>query len=193
MANLVTNVKIASDEDFSEQVDLGGLETFMNDSFGTRGMQLVPGYLSPGSPTYPSDMSFLVLTQTGNQKDSPFAGVLLAESKTVDGFSFDYYDKVAVAPEYRNNGAMKEMVGTARALSGEDFKIPPGVLRTSDPELNETYGKMSDTSVKIGDFYIHGFGFLDDEKNSLFNGAEKKFELAAEYVAALPQTLVEKP
>jgi len=192
MKKLVQKVEIANYGKFPELLDLGELEGFLNNSFGTRGMELVDGYFNKDSPNYPSDVSFLVLTRDEVQDGKPLAGILIAETKQVGGFNFDYYNKIAVHPYYRNNGVMKDLLQIARTIGDQDCQIPPSILRTSDPETSETYKTLSDKVVQIGDYHIHGFGFFRNG-NALFDGAQEKFEFAANYVAALPKTIVNKP
>jgi len=194
MEGLVQYVGIAVDGDFPEDLDLGELETLLNDSFGIRGMELVQGYFKKGSPNYPSDVSFLVLTQDTGQEGNPYVGILLAETKEAEGIRFDYYDKIAVHPAYQGKGVMPELLKTARMVEDPDSEIQLALLRTSDSEISQKYSALSDKVVPIGNYYVHGFGFFDKETgNPLFEGAQEKFESTANYVAALPPTIVKKP
>tara|TARA_Y100000310_G_scaffold231819_1_gene234518 strand:- start:951 stop:1514 length:564 start_codon:yes stop_codon:yes gene_type:complete len=176
MANLVTSVEIAGAEGFPSYLSPTQLEGLLSNTPGSNGH-------------CPEDLSFIVLTQDPGYDGSPLVGSLLAEEKEVEGFAFDYYDGVSVHPDHSDNGVVKGLLDTARIVGGDK----PSLLRTSDPELDEVYGTMSDVSIKVGDFYIHGFGFFDKYGLPLFDGAEGKFDLAVKYVADLPQTLVEEP
>ena len=43
----------------------------------------------------------------------------------------------------------------------------------------------------MGDYFIHGFGFLDKEtKGELFKGAHDKFDIVAKYIALKTKTVV---
>jgi len=44
--------------------------------------------------------------------------------------------------------------------------------------------------TKVGEYCIHGFGFLDKHKRPLFEDAVQKFSEAAYLVAAKPPTVV---
>ncbi len=162
MKKLISTIEIVDNGKFSGYLDLGELEKLLNDSFGVRDMELVRGYFDKNSPSYPSGVSFLVLTQDIAQEGSPLAGILLAETKGIHGFNFDYYDKIAVHPDYQKNGVMTNLVQIARNIGDQDGQIPPALLRTSDAEISKSYDKLSDVVVKMGDYYIHGYGFFNE-------------------------------
>ena len=192
MKKLISTIEIVDNGKFSGYLDLGELEKLLNDSFGVRDMELVRGYFDKNSPSYPSGVSFLVLTQDIAQEGSPLAGILLAETKGIHGFNFDYYDKIAVHPDYQKDGVMTNLVQIARNIGDQDGQIPPALLRTSDAEISKSYDKLSDVVVKMGDYYIHGYGFFNDDGNPLLDDVLGKFQSAAKYAAALPATLVKK-
>jgi len=191
LTSLTYDVKVTIDGKFPDTISSDGIEGFLNNAFATRGLSIIPGHLNSDSPNYQPDLSFLVLAQNGNHDGSSIVGALLAEAKEIDGFKFDYYDKIAVAPEYRNNGVMKAMIGIAKNVGDEKGNDSPAVLRTSDPDLDKVYGAMSDISIKVGNFYVHGFGFYNDGI-PLIDDALWEFQLAAHYVAILPETIVPK-
>lgn len=183
-------------------VNVGGLEVLLNTSFGVRNLRVVEGYLSPDLD---STLCHLVRAERHGSKvlgiPFPFsvhpegAGVLIGTYETTEtGFEFVYYDKIAVAPPYQGNGVMKSLIRKSREeITGNaenDGRLMPSILRTSDEKISKRYESSSDISVKVGSYYIHGFGFLDKYKNPLFEYAVKKFNEAAYFVAAKPPTVV---
>jgi len=190
-AGIQYDVKVVSDGKFLGNFNPEGIEKFLNNGVVSNGVGLGSNHLNRNSSEVNSDISFLVFGQNGTNGNSSYVGALVSKSKEIDGFGFEYYDTVAVAPEYVDNDVMKEMLGFARLVGNMVGEVPPALSITDNPVVDKVYGTMSDVSMKIGDVYVHGFGFFDNEtRKPLFDGAEEKFELAATYVAALPQTLV---
>jgi len=178
-------VHVAFDGKLPKYFNPKGLEAFLNNGVISNGVGLGPDHFIPDS-SY-SDVSFLVLGQNGSNGNSSYAGALVAKSKEFNGFNFDYYDKVAVAPEYLENGVMKDMLGFAREVGNKDFEVPPALSLTDNPIVDKVYGTISDVSTKIGDIYVHGFGFFGLDGVPLLENALGKFQLAAHYVVDLPQ------
>lgn len=177
-----------------QELPVGELELRMQESFVTRNKWIKRGYFVEGDSSYPNNLSFFVHGRDKN-KDNILVSGLVATLESVNCFDFTYYDKIFVIPGYRKNGLMLSMVDAAREVKEDnDKKRLPSVLRTSDPDLHEAYGKKSDTWLEIGGYFVHGFGFLNkDTKEELFEGAKEKFDIAANYVAIKPPTLVDAP
>lgn len=179
---------------FPEELPPSELEKKMNQSFKTRGMEVLHGYFVEGTPYYPQNLSFFVYARKGWLKGLA-SGLIATEEKYEDGngtFIFTYYDKIFVTPPHRGNGLMADMIKVARMSHKSSSQGPlPALLRTSDFELNEAYEKLSDMGTKLGEFYIHGFGFLDKgTETELFEGAKDKFYAAANYIASKKRTVV---
>lgn len=187
---------------YDGSVDIGGLEALLNSSFGVRNLRVVDGFLSPDLD---NRLCHLVKAERKGSKvlgiPFPFlahsedAGVLIGTYETAEtGFEFVYYDKIAVAPLYQGNGVMKSMIRKSRkeitGNSENDGSILPSILRTSDEKVSKKYESSSDICIKVGEYYIHGFGFLDKHKRPLFEDAAQKFNEAAYLVAAKPPTVV---
>lgn len=191
-ADIVYSKLKISDGKFPKDL-LSDLEEKANQSFKTRNMKVIDGYFEEGSQYYPKNLSFLILAR--DEKEKNLVGGLIATKEAINNFEFAYYDKIFVIPDYRGNGVMKGIIDFAR-IEMDNKKILPSMLRTTDFGLHQEYSKMSDRwAQKKGGaqnirFYVHGFGFLDKTRKELFEGAEKKFELAANYVANKPATAV---
>jgi len=189
-AGIQYDVKVVSDGKFLGNFNPKGIEDFLNNGVVSNGVGLGSNHLNRNSSEVNSDISFLVFGQNGINGNSSYAGALVSKSKEFNGFNFDYYDNVAVAPEYWENGVMKDLLGFAREVGNQVFEVPPALSLTDNPIVDKVYGTISDVSTKIGDIYVHGFGFFGNDGVPLLENALEKFQLAAHYVAALPQTLV---
>lgn len=188
MTILEPQVNLVEHGKFPEHMDLNELEALLNHSFGTRKLELDKGYLNKDSTAYPTDLSFLVSVKG---KEDEYIGILISQDKEIEGFEFNYYDKIAVHPNYQNNGVMTDLIQTALAMGDKNCNIQPSLLRTSDSDISQKYEKLSDNVTEIGGYFVHGFGFFDKDKgNPLIENAQEKFETAAKYVAALPQTII---
>lgn len=191
MEKLEPLIELANSGEFPKQLDIGDLTDFLNISFGTRNMELHSEYFNINSPQHPKNLSFLVSVMGQNDF---YMGILIAEEKEYEGFSFNYYDKIAVHPDFENNGIMSNLIKSARLMGNKSYDVQPSILRTSDLEISQKYAKLSDKHGVFGDYYVHGFGFFDKETgNPLIENAQEKFHLIAEYVAALPETFIKKP
>jgi len=191
--NIQYEVQAAFDGKLPEYFNPKGLEAFLNNGVVSNGIVLRPDHLNPDSSNFNSDVSFLVLGQKVRNGNSSYAGTLVAKSKEFNGFNFDYYDNVAVAPEYWENDVMKDMLGFAREVGNQDFEVPPALSLTDNPIVDKVYGTISDVSTKIGDIYVHGFGFYDNDGKPLFDNAMWEFQLVAHYFADLSQTPINAP
>lgn len=169
------------------------LEEVLNKAFASRGLKIAPGYFDPESHLYPSHLSFFYFAADPSinpATDKELVGILIATVGQKDDFAFTVYDKIGVIPEKWKNGIMPTMVAKSRMVSNGK-QILPAVLRTSSQEAHEKYLKLSDALVKIGDYWVHGFGFMKKGgEGELFSGAGQRFQVAADYVAKKPSTLV---
>jgi len=191
-AGIQYDVKVASDGKFLGNFNPEGIEKFLNNGVASNGVGLGSNHLNRNSSEVNSDISFLVFGQIGTNGNSSYAGALVSKSKEIDGFGFEYYDTVSVAPEYVDNDVMKELLGFARLVGNQDCEVPPALSLTDNPIVDKVYGKISDISIKIGDVYVHGFGFYDNDGKPLLDIAMWEFQSAAHYVASLPETQVKK-
>ena len=177
---------------FPPEVNLGELEKLVQESFATIGRMVVHEYFIQGAELAPKDISFLVLgheTSTGQ-----LASGLIAREYEFQGIRFMCYDKIFVAPEKMGNGLAGDMISAAMD-EGKKRGIPVGVLRTSSERNDGIYGRYSDIdSLKIGDYFMHGFGFLDKSSGiELYDGAKSIFPMLARHVAEKPQTTIPIP
>ena len=171
--------------------NVSGLEEKMQASFAVRGMEVVDGYFDPKSGEHPRNLAYFIISYNV-QNDKLIRVLIAAKEKLSNGedenFEFIYYDKIFVVPENQKNGIGNRMVSLAREVS-DGNSILPSLLRTSDPEISEYYGELSDIVIKINGYFIHGFGFPEDP---LFKNADDMFKLAANYIASKPATAVKK-
>lgn len=175
---------------FPKELPPSELEEKMQEAFATRAMVVVNDYFIQGSDSYPQNLSFFVFGRDGNNGNNLVSG-LIATKEEVENFNFTYYDKIFVVPDYEGNGLMKTMIKLARGISYGNRTICPAMLRTSSSKLDKKYSELSDIRIEIGDYYLHGFGFLDKEsREELFTGAKVKFETMAKYVASKQKTVV---
>jgi len=175
---------------FPAELPISELEEKMQEAFATRSMVVVNDYFIQGSDSYPQNLLFFVFGRDRNNGNNLVSG-LIATKEEVKDFKFTYYDKIFVVPDYEGNGLMKTMIKLAREISYDNKTIWPAILRTSGSKLDKIYSELRDVRAEIGDYFIHGFGFLDKEtKEELFKGANDKFYMAAKYIALKPKIVV---
>ena len=173
----------------SPHSELGKLEEVLQRAFQSEGRSIIDSYFQPGSPEYPQRLEFVV-GATKSIKEEPLAGALVATLEKVGNIEFIYYDKIGVASPHQDNGVMGRLLAYA-AEAGANRGIFIAALRTTIPKAHERYNSKSDISTKIGEYNIHGFGFVDKETGKeKFAGAIKQFREIARYIASLPPTTV---
>ena len=194
MEGIIYNIGLPSFHNtFPKKPPVSELERVLNEAFATRGMGVHPDYFNPKIPLYPRHLSFFIFAYDANNANK-LVGAIIATEEVLDGFTFTIYDKIAVPPPYNGNGIMTEMIRLARRVS-DGKKIHPTILRTSSLEASKRYERHSDPPThnpptQIGEYYIHGFGFLSKDGKELFPDAKHKFELVAKHIASKPPTII---
>ena len=184
---------------FPDDISTSQLEVALNDAFSIRGMAVVREFLIPHNPEYPQNLEYFtrVREQTANQD---LAGGSITETEAIanrDGVvvPYRYINKLFVPKSYQGNGLFGHIMDdTLSPNLGEQIPIL-AVLRTSSRKLHdEKYEPRSDIWVKIGNYYVHGFNFLnkitDSDRPERFPGAFKLFDGIAHHVALKVPTAV---
>src|SRR3989338_4048372 len=130
------------------------LEVLINECFRERNMELVPDYFS--LPMW-HNFEYMLLLRDSQKDDRIVGGLIAFHIKMPHGIDFMLYDKIFVHPDYRGNGAYKDMIAYARQFdfqvinrhypSGKPL-IPAG-LRTSEGGLSLKYGELSDYGFEL--------------------------------------------
>lgn len=186
------------DSSLPKDFPLGQLEAVVRRAFAARGMHVLDEFFKEGKPEYPENLAIFGFATIENYSKRLIASII-ATNLDVNGRKVEYISKYAVDPAFQGNHVGKTLFDAIRK-NAEEERIPV-ILRTSDPALDKMYGKASDISVKVDDFYMHGFGFMKTRKSiktwyrktiigEKFNGAENLFYEAAKQVAKIVKTAV---
>jgi hypothetical protein len=152
-------------------------------------MAIVDEYFIEGSPMYPKNLSFFVLPYDVDNNNLLVGGSIFTRDH-IDNFAFEYACKVGVRDGNEGNGVMSGIFTVAKEVN-DGKKKHPIVLRTSIQRADVAYSKVSDKREEIGDFVVHGFGFLDKKTHiELFDCASEKFLATAKYVVSKPRTVI---
>lgn len=177
----------------SPEIPLGELEHQIQAAFATRDMVVVPEYFRRGHPLSPTNVAYVLGGYDPAHHAEPHAKTLaetssrlvlvsglIALDETVEAIPVVYYDKIFVSPSHGGNGIMRDMVSMARRRDSENGS-PLAILRTSEPHLDVAYGRLSDSTTRVGGYFIHGFGF---------SALPDLFRQAAAYIAAKQATAI---
>lgn len=192
------------DKSLPEDFPIDQLEDVVRRAFAKRGMRVLDEFFTPSNgqepnPYYPENLSAFGFA-VNNASPKKLIATIIASDIEVKGKKIRYINKYAVDPPYQGNGVGKNLFEVIEESAKED-KMPI-ILRTSDPVLDAMYWKSSDISTKIGDYYIHGYGFIKVRRfkfgkklfkkiiGEKFEGAKGLFDEAAGQVAKVSATVV---